>query len=933
MPPSARAKFLGAFLKAVEACCTKWECAKAVRSFPAVVERIFSTARYRLCMDIDVQLTSGQFVAGWQLRDINDRLSFCVVIASAYAHAMARLSSAPKVTAVMLTASELVKADGLIKCGVHVVFPDFIVDQATALALYGFATANMKAQLLGRTDISDGDVQLVCGMLDHAPLKNGGIRLPFAAKHAADAPCEDCDDACKKQYLHAYSKGGMALPKVKCSIGRPYTVYAVEDASNPHKGQNVVWPIHRALQRGTYDAAATDAFIDDPRSVLSSCTLVQPAGTPLTPLRDDLVDLKKFAPKPAAGKKRKAVLVLAQGAKDDDDGGGIPDDLVLDAAHHKQLQDALLALPAMEAYRDTNAQLGTVTLRAVLGVDCVRDAFIALESMLCPRDGKDHKNNHAYMRVRGHYGTLRCHDEECTKFESAPFLVPVVAETTLFGDAVPHTVVVPSTTPIDDVLAAREFARMQGDNLVLDGGKVWLFDERGLYTDSDADLKRVASNAGGRLVFAAEDKPSQRVSYGGSVRKTADMLAKLPDVLPRQDGFFKSRIDSDVGKFLFADGIYDYENAMFTKGFDRGIVFRAACPHKFPAVRVDADVAFVRKTSFEEPFLGVTAVDGTVTYPDGKRLLHNTTLGVFAGHWRRKMFCIVAGPHDSSKGAYTQLTETSVGSDMMRPFAAENLFERTVAASDPSLNMKWLIGVEKARVIISNEADLNGSISGVSIKKLVSGGDASAAVRDLYVKVADAREIVMKAMPFLMVNSNSIPTFTNLDNNVASKLELVTCHYSFVGTVEDPSCQKPRIPNLKEVKYHTREMAAALFWLTVDYFKEWVDGGRHELPRDEAFLASLKKAVVSNKADLKTVILGGYSYTGTQSDWVTNTVLADYAQENGVSGARGAIMRKVAALHDELNEDQAWFKAARIPKQGNERVTEGLVLRASDTSA
>ena len=60
----------------------------------------------------------------------------------------------------------------------------------------------------------------------------------------------------------------------------------------------------------------------------------------------------------------------------------------------------------------------------------------------------------------------------------------------------------PHGTIVDDLYAAKIFATLMGKNIILDSGRIYIFnDKTGLWSDKETDLKRLISGCGNKLIF------------------------------------------------------------------------------------------------------------------------------------------------------------------------------------------------------------------------------------------------------------------------------------------------------------------------------------------------------------------------------------------------------------------------------------------------
>lgn len=208
-----------------------------------------------------------------------------------------------------------------------------------------------------------------------------------------------------------------------------------------------------------------------------------------------------------------------------------------------------------------------------------------------------------------------------------------------------------SDITIGPEFAARAFYDLYREFVVLDSGVLWIFNKStGMWTNKDVDFRRAITLAGPQLIFIQNGRDIIH-NFSGDVRKSSSLLRKLAAVVPPQNGFFHARLDSAIGKLLFADGIYDFKSDTFTPGFDPDTVFHSAIPRPFPKEVDKEALAFVKKTLFRDPFRNEAV---------GDTFLHVLMRGIYGGDSMKK-FLICIGPTNSSKSTVCELLRNAFG--------------------------------------------------------------------------------------------------------------------------------------------------------------------------------------------------------------------------------------------------------------------------------
>lgn len=442
---------------------------------------------------------------------------------------------------------------------------------------------------------------------------------------------------------------------------------------------------------------------------------------------------------------------------------------------------------------------------------------------------------------------------------------------------------VPNTVVVDDAFAARKFAEWMGENLVMDRGVIWGFDERsGIWSAREKDLKASITNAGSMLVFKQRVGTTEKIyNYSGSVKNTANLWTKLPDVLrtmpANQEGYFQSRIDSDREKLLFRDGIYDFKTRTFTEGFDRNIVFRHACPRKFPRTRKTEHMDFIVKNSFVEPFRDPA---------EAKRLRHNLMRATI-GDWRRKRMTTALGPKNSGKTALVTLLTTAFG-DFVGTFDANSLLIRH--GGEAARDLLWIADIHSKRFAFSSEIKLDDekkqpAIDGNMLKKLVGGGDE--------VSFREMRETYNTKVFFLatvFILANDFPKVVPMSEEIKDRMELVDYHYSF-QTEPTQAHHKPKNGAVVE-NYGQPDYGDAFFHLMCDDYAEWEAAGFAELPTCNNEIQD----DMMEDVDVRNILLGHYELTNAETDEVDSKEIQDYLRSHSFVGSATKVTREMKQL-------------------------------------
>ncbi len=383
VPPSEMGKFLAAHLKAVR------NARGNPHELPTTVERVPPGSHMRFFMDIDVKLTPEE--QELHFYDVETRASFISEMSEYLADEALDCfdGGTDGHTVLFLGAAEELQGDGSVKVGVHVVFPDLIVNHQTAesinehLIAGGLVHENSFIRtLLAKTIVSEN--VSTTRSLDPKPFKNGGLRLTFSGKSPqATQPCIACDDHCIQTKCHkmGYGAGGVktSLPAVKLVTGRPYVLMNV---MRREAGDLVEFP--EELER----------LLDDPLALLGKSIIVQPVSTPFT--EGLVIPLLQESKAPSKKRKRDSVVTGTVRA---------PSSEALVTYDVGVITTLLYSDEVMAPYRDAGVTISMLEPCK----DNPNTFYVQLDSRLCPSK-KQHNGNRAFIHIkRSGVCILKCH--------------------------------------------------------------------------------------------------------------------------------------------------------------------------------------------------------------------------------------------------------------------------------------------------------------------------------------------------------------------------------------------------------------------------------------------------------------------------------------------------------------------------------------------
>jgi len=460
---------------------------------------------------------------------------------------------------------------------------------------------------------------------------------------------------------------------------------------------------------------------------------------------------------------------------------------------------------------------------------------------------------------------------------------------------------------IDDSFAAHLLVKLEpADTFHRDNDTTWVFNSAtGTYfewTEKAQEARDLLERHRNELQLRAYtfEGPGKLVlSYGGSMMLQNALIKALPGVLPREDGWLQSMVDSDCFKVLFTDGIYDFKASTFTPGFDRGVVFTSRVPISWPSNGADeADIATLNKILFEDPFLEDSGVGG---------MMRHMIMRAVIGDYQSKLALVGTGPTNSGKGVLSSVLQAFLGKAATTFSMSHLLIGKGAQSAERELG--WALPLRFARVAICNEAgtanssSMPASLDGENFKKLVSGGDPLKG-REAYGR---SKEFINKSMLFLL--ANSFPSFSPADDAVLNRIIHVPFHYSYVTCPAAPH-ERLADPDIK-TKATTPAMAAAFWAIIVREFNSWRDDGFAPYPVPEACQKSKDEVIPSDVSRLKDLLDGAYVITGDPTHFVITKELKDHCVPLRLSDTKLGLLLTTLGTATGRKKDGGVTKAVR----------------------
>jgi hypothetical protein len=439
---------------------------------------------------------------------------------------------------------------------------------------------------------------------------------------------------------------------------------------------------------------------------------------------------------------------------------------------------------------------------------------------------------------------------------------------------------------IDDKYGAERFAELMGKDIVLDTKEIWIFNRNnGTWGNDIGDLKDAITRQGAKLVFKQMGAMGIKVyNFSGKVASTNALIEKLPSVLPERNGYFAERLDSDVGRLLFPDGIYDFMTGVFSKQFDREIVFRYVMPYPFP----ERDEKMIEK--IREMVFGVGEETQPFNTQGDADLLRHALMRASIGDYKWKHAILGNGFTNSGKGCASTITKTAFG-EWVESFEGNSLLSKHYQGEPERENTFMMAFIDK-RFAFSSEITLlkERKIDSNKFKSITSGGTDPIKMRRL-----NQNSISRINKSTLFMFAQAFPDFDPPDDAMKERVRGVSWGKSFV---DEPSKPHERKKDRSHLDFLQKvDSGKAFFWVMVDTYDEWRKNGYKELEKSAEEKTNTANLVP--QFDFTGMLEEEYELTGKvglNPDYVPFDEIRTYMEGKGFKGGRNGLLRELNAL-------------------------------------
>jgi len=440
---------------------------------------------------------------------------------------------------------------------------------------------------------------------------------------------------------------------------------------------------------------------------------------------------------------------------------------------------------------------------------------------------------------------------------------------------------------LQDGNVAKIFVKLLDDKVKKKNGEVYYFsDTNGMWECTDEAFRNAVIKHSNKLIWHYYNSFNMKcyINYAADERNVSAMRKWIATNVPT-DTFFKDNKDSDIGKFLFEDGIFDMVTNTFTRGFDSNIIFTKRIDRPFPTNRNEELIEMIDKILFEDPFYSENVATGLY-------LKKTITMALF-GDYRRKLIAVGLGDSDCGKGLTTNALINSF-CGYVSSWDSSELFSKDKNGMDVARQNSWLLKISDSRLAISNEmrVERGKSINVDIYKKASSGGDV------LRARHFNASEIDFVNKSTLLLMANDFNEFSSKDDSgVKTRSRFIRYDRVFKNNPTKPN-EKKGDPSIKGKFDTNNDWKDSLFWLIVDCYN---DMGRNEkkiggtLITPDAVVEETNEWVDNSETNVSKLIKDKFEITYDENDYVLAREIIDYLKTKGLNQSDNKLGREITS--------------------------------------
>lgn len=440
---------------------------------------------------------------------------------------------------------------------------------------------------------------------------------------------------------------------------------------------------------------------------------------------------------------------------------------------------------------------------------------------------------------------------------------------------------------IQDGDAAKIFVNLLGDKIKKKNDEVYYFsDDNGMWENTDEAFRNAIVKHKDKLIWHYFNSLNMKcyINYASNERNVSAMK-KWVSTYVVKDNFFKDTHDNDIGKFLFADGIYDMVTNTFTPGFDPNIVFTKRIDRTFPTVRNEELIEQINNILFEAPFYNENSTTGLY-------LKKTITMALF-GDYKRKLVAVALGDSDCGKGVTTNaLMKSFCG--YVSTWDSSELFSKDKNGMDVARQNSWLLKISDSRLAISNEMRVEKKkfINVDIYKKASSGGDT------LIARHINSGEVEFVNKSTLLLMANDFNEFSSKDDSgVKTRSRFIRYDHVFKNNPVKPN-EKKGDPLIKGKFDTDDEWKDSLFWLIVDCYNgmagsEKKIGGTLITPK--AVIEETNDWIDDDETDVSRLIKERFEISNSEDDYVLTRDIIDYLNTKGLNQSDNKLGREITS--------------------------------------
>lgn len=299
------------------------------------------------------------------------------------------------------------------------------------------------------------------------------------------------------------------------------------------------------------------------------------------------------------------------------------------------------------------------------------------------------------------------------------------------------------------------------------GGQHYFFDETtGMYSSDMSVLNYYLEKNDcffhSIISKGTENSTEKTISYG----RDTTLMNKIPSMIrssTRDNGWLARNKDSSRGYLLFADGIYNFKEGTFKKGFDPNIVFFERIDYNFPE-RDEENIKYAMDMSFNQLF------------DDPSQMIYAISKAL-SGDPAQKRFYICPGRGSNGKSIFAKMLEATFSGFYASVNSGGLAKTPGNDTKDDAAANRWIFLKRNKRILVTSEPKMQRDFDSAVIKSLTGDDNPEG-------RIHHGLETNFTPHGIFFVLANDVPAITPLDEAMDDRIKYISFNKKFLNSRE-----------------------------------------------------------------------------------------------------------------------------------------------------